>query len=133
VINDTFGHPIGDEVLKGMVEELMKNARDTDVVARYGGEEFGLIFPETSAASARDAANRMRELIERREFSVPQLRRILRVTVSIGVAVYPLDGTTATDLISRADAALYFAKKSGKNQVAMASELPKEGTGLAGA
>lgn len=133
LINDTFGHPIGDEVLKGMVEELMKNARDTDVVARYGGEEFGLILPETSAASARDAANRMRELIERREFSVPQLRRILRVTVSIGVAVYPLDGTTATDLISRADAALYFAKKSGKNQVALASELPKEGAGSAGA
>jgi diguanylate cyclase (GGDEF)-like protein len=133
LINDTFGHPVGDEVLKGLVEELMKNARDTDVVARYGGEEFALIFPETPLATARDAANRMRELIARREFAMPQLERTLRVTASIGVAVYPSDGKTSTDLIARADAALYFAKKNGKNRVAMASELPSEDTGSAGA
>jgi diguanylate cyclase (GGDEF)-like protein len=133
LINDTFGHPVGDEVLKGFVEELMKNARDTDVVARYGGEEFALIFPETPLASARDAANRLRDLIERREFAVPQVGRTLRVTASIGVAVYPSDGQTSTDLIARADAALYFAKKNGKNQVAMASDVPDEGTGSAGA
>lgn len=132
LINDTFGHPIGDEILKGLVEELMKNARDTDVVARYGGEEFALIFPETPLTSARDAANRLRELIERREFPMPQLGRTLRVTVSIGVAVYPDDGKTSADLIAHADAALYFAKKNGKNQVAMASEVPSEDTGIAG-
>jgi len=132
-INDTFGHPVGDEILKGLVEELMKNARDTDIVARYGGEEFALIFPETSSAPARDAVKRMRELIARREFVMPQLGRTLRVTASIGVAIYPSDGETSTDLIARADAALYFAKKNGKNQVAMASELPKESTGDAGA
>ncbi len=133
LINDTFGHPAGDEILKGLVEELMKNARDSDVVARYGGEEFAIIFPDTPAASAKDAANRLRELIEGREFSTPQLRRTLRVTASIGLAVYPSDGTTATDLIAHADAALYFAKKNGKNQVAMASEIPAEGAGFAGA
>jgi diguanylate cyclase (GGDEF)-like protein len=133
LINDTFGHPVGDEILKGLVEELMKNARDTDIVARYGGEEFAMIFPETPLPSARDAANRLRELIERREFPLPQLGRTLRVTASIGVAVYPSDGKTSTDLIARADAALYFAKKNGKNQVAIASELPDEGTSSAGA
>jgi diguanylate cyclase (GGDEF)-like protein len=132
-INDTFGHPVGDEILRGMVEELMKKARDTDVVARYGGEEFAIIFPDTPASSARDAANRLREVIERREFVMPQLRRGLRVTASMGVAVFPLNGRTPTDLIARADAALYFAKKNGKNQVAMASELPEEGTGSLGA
>jgi len=132
LINDTFGHPIGDEILKGLVEELMKNARDTDVVARYGGEEFALIFPETPLVSAREAANRLRELIERREFPMPQLGRTLRVTASIGVAVYPSDGQTSADLIAHADAALYFAKKNGKNQVAMASEVPSEDTGIAG-
>jgi diguanylate cyclase (GGDEF)-like protein len=130
-INDTFGHPVGDEILKGLVEELMKNARDSDVVARYGGEEFAIIFPETPTGSAKDAANRLRELIERREFFIPQSRRTLRVTASIGVAIFPADGKTPTDLIARADAALYFAKKSGKNQVVMASELPAEGAGFA--
>ena len=122
-INDTFGHPVGDEILKGIVEELMQNARDSDVVARYGGEEFALIFPDTPAQSARDAANRMRELIDRREFPLPQLDRTLHITVSIGVAVYPHDGTNSAELISRADAALYFAKKNGKNQVAMAEDV----------
>ena len=122
-INDTFGHPAGDEILKGLVEELMQNARDSDVVARYGGAEFVIIFPDTPATAAREAANRLRELVERRDFPLPQFDRTLHITVSIGVAIYPLDGATSADLISRADAALYFAKKHGKNQVCMASEV----------
>ena len=122
-INDTFGHPVGDEILKGLVEELQRNARDSDVVARYGGEEFAIIFPDTPAQSARDAANRMRELVEAREFPLPQLNRTLFITVSIGVAVFPHDGATSADLIARADAALYYAKKNGKNQVAIAAEI----------
>ncbi|MDP9360075.1 MAG: sensor domain-containing diguanylate cyclase [Acidobacteriota bacterium] len=125
-INDTFGHPVGDEILKGLVDEMMTNARDNDIVARYGGEEFAIIFADTPAASARDAANRMRELVAKREFAMASAGRTLRVTVSIGVSVYPLDGVTTTDLVARADAALYFAKKNGKNQVAMALELPVE-------
>ena len=126
-INDTFGHPVGDQILKGLVQELMANARDTDIVSRYGGEEFTIIFPETPLASARGAAVRMLDLVVRREFSTPQIGRTLRVSVSIGVAVYPRDGTTATDLVARADSALYFAKKNGKKQVAMASEIPDIG------
>lgn len=125
-INDTFGHPVGDEILRGMVEELMSNARDSDIVARYGGEEFAVIFPETPAGSARDAANRLRELVARRVFSIVGAARTLHITVSIGVAVYPNDAMTATDLVARADAALYYAKKNGKNQVALAGELPAE-------
>ena len=130
-VNDTFGHPVGDEILKGLVEELMTNARESDVVARYGGEEFAIIFPDTPAASAKDAANRMRELVERREFPIASIGRSLRVTISVGVAVYPHDGATSTDLISHADAALYFAKKNGKNQVALAAELADEGAAQA--
>jgi diguanylate cyclase (GGDEF)-like protein len=124
-INDTFGHPVGDEILKGLVEEMMTNARDSDVVARYGGEEFAIIFADTPASSARDAANRMRELVAKREFAMASIGT-LRVTMSIGLAVFPNDGVTTTDLVARADAALYFAKKNGKNQVAMAGELPAE-------
>jgi len=122
-INDSFGHPVGDEILKGLVDELQRNARDTDVIARYGGEEFAVIFPDTPAQSATDAANRFRELIERREYPIASIDRNLRVTVSIGVAVYPRDGQTNADLIARADAALYHAKKHGKNQVAIAAEV----------
>jgi len=125
-INDTFGHPVGDEILKGLVDEMMTNARDSDVVARYGGEEFAIIFADTPALSARDAGNRMRELVAKREVIIPSIGRALRVTVSIGIAVYPHDGATTTDLVARADAALYYAKKNGKNQVAMAGELPAE-------
>ena len=122
-INDSYGHPVGDEILKGLVEELMRNARDSDVVARYGGEEFAIIFPDTATTSARDAANRLRELVERREFPSVAAARTLFITVSVGVAVYPRDGKNPADLISRADAALYYAKKNGKNQVAMAHEV----------
>lgn len=125
-INDTFGHPVGDDILKGLVAELMAHARETDVVARYGGEEFAIIFPDTPAHSARDAANRLRGLVESRVFAPPQLEKTLRITVSIGIAVYPQDGLTPADLISRADAALYFAKKNGKNRVVMAGQGTKE-------
>jgi diguanylate cyclase (GGDEF)-like protein len=121
--NDTFGHPVGDDILKGLVEELMTNARDSDIVSRYGGEEFAIVFPDTPASSARDAADRLRALVERREFRPPQLGRTLRITVSVGVSIYPRDGMTSADLIARADAALYFAKKNGKNQVRMAEEV----------
>jgi len=126
-INDTFGHPVGDEILKGLVDGLMSNARDSDILSRYGGEEFAIIFPDTPLASARDAATRMLDLAARREFHIPQIGRTLRVTVSIGVAVFPHDGATATDLVARADNALYFAKKNGKNQVAMAGDLADAG------
>jgi diguanylate cyclase (GGDEF)-like protein len=123
-INDTFGHPVGDEILKGLVDELMTNARDTDVIARYGGEEFAIIFADTPSISAREAGNRIHDLVAKKEFTITALGRTQRVTVSIGIATYPHDAITTTDLVARADAALYFAKKNGKDQVAMAGELP---------
>jgi diguanylate cyclase (GGDEF)-like protein len=129
-INDSFGHPVGDEVLKGLVDELMTNKRDSDVVARYGGEEFAIIFPDTPASSARGAANRLRELVEKREFPLANLKRTLFITISVGVAVFPRDGATAADLIARADAALYWVKKHGKNQVAMAEDVVAQDVAL---
>lgn len=120
--NDTYGHPVGDEILKGLVDELIRNLRDLDVVARYGGEEFALILPETSGPRAREVAGRLRGLVAAREFVILGLPPILRITISLGVAVFPDDAVTGPDLIVRADAALYRAKKQGKNQVVMAGE-----------
>lgn len=125
--NDTYGHPVGDEILKGLVDELIRNLRDLDVVARYGGEEFALILPETSGPRAREVAGRLRGLVAAREFVILGLPPVLRITISLGVAVFPDDAVTGPDLIARADAALYRAKKQGKNQVVMAGETIEVG------
>jgi diguanylate cyclase (GGDEF)-like protein len=122
-INDTYGHPVGDEILKGLVEEMMADTRQSDVVARYGGEEFAVIFPESTAEAAREAAERHRMALERRVFTLPQHSQTVQITASIGVALYPRDGMTPAELIARADAALYLAKKSGKNRVVFAGEM----------
>lgn len=122
-INDTHGHPIGDEILKGLVDILMGNVREIDLVARYGGEEFAIVFPETPITRAHEIANRLRQIVEAHAFQFPGIDRDLLITISIGIASFPQDGSTNSDVIARADAALYRAKKSGKNRVVLASTL----------
>lgn len=120
--NDTYGHQVGDEILKGMVAELILNVREIDTVARYGGEEFALILPETPAQRAAEIAERLRHRIEARRFDLAGMA--LQITISLGVALFPRDASAAPELIAHADAALYEAKKSGKNRVIVASEKP---------
>jgi len=127
-INDTYGHPTGDEMLRGLVRILKECKRETDLVARYGGEEFAVILPDADPASAFEAANRFRQIIADTEFEMPAIGKTLSMTVSIGVAMCPLDGDTEVHLIARSDAALYHAKKMGKNRVSMASEVIKAAT-----
>jgi diguanylate cyclase (GGDEF)-like protein len=117
--NDTYGHQAGDDVLKQVAEEISRSLREIDVVSRFGGEEFAVILPEAALESATDVAERLRESIANRLFT---LRRggSVRVTVSCGVAVFPNDAATQIELIAKADAALYVAKKRGKNQVIVA-------------
>jgi len=122
-INDRWGHPVGDTVLQGLVEELMKGVREMDTVARYGGEEFALIFPETTPGEAFLAADRLRTRVASRLFMAPELSHPLAVTISLGLACFPEDGHTNRVLIERADQALYQAKRSGKNCVVTASSL----------
>jgi diguanylate cyclase (GGDEF)-like protein len=122
-INDLFGHPVGDVVLKGLVEEMTRGMREMDTVARYGGEEFALIFPETATDQALLVADRLRRRIASRLYSVPGLSHPLGVTVSIGLASYPDDALTKRALIERADQALYQAKRSGKNCLVTAASL----------
>ena len=114
--NDTFGHPAGDEVLKRVAEILRDSTRTIDCVARYGGEEFSVILPETEGAGALEVAERMRTRVEAEPFE----RRA--ITLSIGIAEFPHDADKAEAVIAVADAALYAAKRSGRNQVVQASK-----------
>lgn len=109
--NDAYGHPAGDEVLKAIARTFIDAARDTDLVARTGGEEFAIVLPETEAPGARALAERVRE-------EIASLRRLRRpITVSIGVAVVSERTATVGMLVKEADAALYAAKRAGRNCV----------------
>jgi diguanylate cyclase (GGDEF)-like protein len=117
-INDRYGHPVGDAILERIVAEIRSEVRgDMDLVARYGGEEFAVILPETPTDVATDVAQRIRRRIDERLFRPPETEDVIRVTVSIGIAAYPGDAANKKELMDRADAALYRAKRGGKNAV----------------
>ncbi|HWR14472.1 MAG TPA: sensor domain-containing diguanylate cyclase [Terriglobales bacterium] len=122
-LNDRYGHHVGDQVLRDVSSLLTKDMREVDTVARYGGEEFVIILPETPAASAARVAQRIRKSIERSKFFAGSASSVEKLTISIGIAVYPQDARFKRDLIECADAALYEAKSRGRNQVMMYSEM----------
>lgn len=113
-INDQYGHRAGDRVLQEVARVLTEQSRALDLVARYGGEEFVILLPETGRAAAALAAEKLRAAVEDAPVRVNGAR--LRVTVSIGVAA-SAGGGDNEDLVARADAALYAAKRGGRNQV----------------
>ncbi|TAN63963.1 diguanylate cyclase [bacterium] len=114
-INDTYGHRVGDNVLKDMAAMIKMAGRKTDIVARYGGEEFAVILPHTAIEGGSEEAERLRSLIEGHTYAGLLKDKI---TVSLGVAAYPAPGImNAGDLVTRADNALYSAKRAGKNLV----------------
>lgn len=119
--NDTWGHSTGDEVLRGVGALLRRLVRTGDLPARYGGEEFGVILPDTDALGARTVAERIRCELEALTIDGPE--GPLKVTASLGVATVQGPGCehSAQILFERADAALYAAKRAGRNQVAMAA------------
>ncbi|MBI5885180.1 MAG: diguanylate cyclase [Deltaproteobacteria bacterium] len=117
-LNDTYGHQFGDSVLKAVSRLITKNLRNFDVAGRYGGEEFCVLAPEAGADGGTAAAERLRALVEAESFIVQgAVAAHSGVTISIGVAAYPLDGQTAAELIRAADSALYEAKRAGRNMV----------------
>ena len=119
-INDRHGHPAGDTVLRELADVLRENTREVDLAARWGGEEFVVLLPGTDAAGAAQLAERVRAALEGRTILSSEGVAI-RATASFGVAAYPASGT-AGELIAAADAALYRAKRAGKNAVANAAE-----------
>jgi diguanylate cyclase (GGDEF)-like protein len=120
-VNDTYGHPAGDVVLKGVARTLQKVARATDVVARYGGEEFAVVMPETDAAGALVIAERIRERVKALVFETGQ--GPIKVTLSLGIAAVPDDAARKGELVERADACLYHAKRNGRDRSVSASSL----------
>jgi len=115
IINDTYGHKVGDKVLEVLGVILKANVRDKDIVARYGGEEFMILLPNTSKLDAQKVAERIRKEIE--ETPLTEIGGPERFTASFGIAGFPEDGQDINDLFLKVDQALYEAKKLGRNRV----------------
>ena len=115
-LNDEFGHLLGDEVLHQVSGILSQQLRRSDVLSRYGGEEFAIITPETGMENALAVADKLRKVVESWHF--PGVVR--PVTISAGVAEFPLQGATRDELVKSADEALYAAKQMGRNRVVTA-------------
>jgi diguanylate cyclase (GGDEF)-like protein len=110
-INDRYGHDAGDKVLESLGHFLQATIRDVDVIARYGGEEFVILLPDADKQAAFALAERLRE-----SFGQVQREELPRITMSLGVATFPEDGTDIEELLKKADAAMYAAKQAGRNQ-----------------
>jgi len=118
--NDTYGHQLGDKVLRIVARTIQKISRVDDVVARYGGEEFVMILPETDAPQAMIAAEKIRAMVESLEIIHGEER--LHVKISLGVSAFPIHAAVKEELIRLADAALYTSKRSGKNRVSLSEK-----------
>lgn len=125
--NDSHGHPAGNEVLREVASILRQEARETDLVARYGGEELVIVLPETNRKTGWNVAERIRERVRRTVFLPRAMSKPEQVTLSAGVATFPVDAIHEDELIARADASLYAAKASGRDRV-IAYEPPHKVT-----
>jgi diguanylate cyclase (GGDEF)-like protein len=115
VYNDTLGHQAGDRILKELAQLLKNQSRKMDFVCRYGGEEFTIILPKTGKKETFYIAERLRQDIENHAFINEEILPNKKLTVSLGLASFPDDGSSATELISACDKGLYQAKNKGKN------------------
>jgi diguanylate cyclase (GGDEF)-like protein len=128
LVNDRFGHQTGDMILREIAARLMKGRREIDTVARYGGEEFTIILPDTNLVGSDHVAQRLCKDIESTGFAVGPSSQVSQLTISLGVASFPRDAKSKSDLLQAADVALYRAKDDGRNRVILYSELdPKQG------
>jgi two-component system cell cycle response regulator len=129
-INDTYGHRVGDEVLREIARLLADNLRSIDKAARYGGEELLVVLPETPAAEAKQVAERVRAAVADHDFMVELTEeaggRCLRLTASVGIASVPRDADNPDKLVAIADRALYDAKHQGRNRVVLADDAHRD-------
>jgi len=120
-VNDTYGHPAGDKILQGVASILKTTLRNIDIPARYGGEEFAAILIGTNNTGAKNMAERFRKAVMETTFNIDN--KDLNVTVSIGISTITSDKDRKENMIERADQALYHAKKSGRNQSMLWSNI----------
>jgi len=123
--NDTFGHLLGDEILKQLARLLEGRLRKVDVVARYGGEEFLVLLPETEKRNALRVGEKLRKAVEKHNFHSqrPELGKG-KITITVGVSSFPEDSESAYELLDLADKAMYYGKAQGRNQVC--ARIPSE-------
>jgi diguanylate cyclase (GGDEF)-like protein len=121
-LNDTYGHPAGDAALRSAADVLRRHLRKGDQAARYGGEEFVAILPGTDEEGALHLAERVREAVQNHRLVFEGAK--IQMTASFGLALWPQDGQDSENLLGAADRALYAAKQSGRNRVAVASRVP---------
>jgi diguanylate cyclase (GGDEF)-like protein len=124
-VNDRFGHPTGDEVLKAFAKTLRENVREIDLAGRWGGEEFVLLLPGTDLEGGRELAERIRRAVDAQELRAPD-GQFVRVRASFGVAAFP-EVESQDRLVAASDGALYEAKRAGKNQVVVSAPLAVRG------
>lgn len=120
-LNDSYGHQVGDEVLKTVAARLREGLYETDLIARYGGEEFVCLLPRSDPAGLRMKAEQLRQRVESQSFVIGV--EAITVTISLGIAHFPRDGSSAESVMAAADKALYAAKSAGRNRVVEASAL----------
>jgi diguanylate cyclase (GGDEF)-like protein len=124
--NDKYSHPQGDSLLKEITRITKNTIRAYDIPTRYGGEEFAVILPYSDQEQALRVAERIKKNVWAQKFPGKEARDQVRVTVSIGVAAYPLNAKTKTELVGRADQALYLAKSEGRNKVCLSLAVSKD-------
>jgi diguanylate cyclase (GGDEF)-like protein len=122
-LNDTYGHPAGDEVLRSLAKLIKQQVRSTDIACRYGGEEILIILPETALEVAAERAEVLRAAFS--ETAIEYGGQVMQSSISLGVAVFPLHGENSKQLIQGADLALYAAKNDGRNRVNLAKRINK--------
>ncbi|PHR56758.1 MAG: PleD family two-component system response regulator [Robiginitomaculum sp.] len=122
-VNDTWGHQAGDAVLQQIAKHIQSSFRAIDISCRYGGEEFVILMPRADLQSAKAGAERFRKAIEEFEFAIVPDDKTIRITVSGGLAILGA-GETGEQALARADAALYHAKKNGRNRMIAATKKP---------
>ena len=125
--NDIYGHLAGDEALRKIGKYIENSIRSVDMAFRYGGEEFTILLPETQLEDAYIVAERIRKTVESQTSSMS-----MPITISLGIANWPIDGVMRQEIIACADAALYHAKQTGRNRTCLSSDMVKPETPLIG-